>query len=148
VTRSTEITGEERDALYDQILSHLSSLDDLRMALEAEDYDRAERLGVEFGDDFRLLEDLGWGPPTSCTVQLTMSPEQLHRVFTRLHSDAEGLRQDEEREKAEIENETRDQRQRATRITEACNRVLSAVGRIPSRGGAAISPDGVGRVTS
>jgi hypothetical protein len=133
VTGATEITGEERNALYDQILSHLSGLEDLRVAFEVEDFDRAERLGIEFGDKLRLLEDLGWGyPPATDTIQLTMPPEQLHRVFTRLRSDAEGLRQDEEREMAEIENEARAQRERATRITKACDRVLSVVGRTPS----------------
>lgn len=128
MTLSTEITGEERDALYQQILSHLSALDDLRIAFEEEDFDRAQRLGIEFGDDLRLLEDLGWGyPRPGISIQLTMPPEQLHRVFTRLRSDADGLRQDEERERAEIESEVRPHRQQTTRVTEACDRVLDVV---------------------
>jgi hypothetical protein len=128
VTFSTEIIREERDPLYQQILSHLSALDDLRMALEEENFERAQRLGIEFGDDLRLLEDLGWGPSGPARdIQLTMPPEQLHRVFTRLRADAEALRQDEEREKAEIECEACHLWQRTTRVTEACDRVLSVV---------------------
>lgn len=128
MTVPTEISGEERDALYDQILSHLSGVDDLRMAFENGDFDQAARLGIEFGDELRLLEDLGWGQhPAGSTIRLTMEPGQLHRVFTRLRSDAEGLKRDEEREKAAIENEARDRLRRATRITEACDRVLDVV---------------------
>lgn len=127
-----EITGEERDAIYDLVLSHISGVDDLRMALEAEDFERARRLGIEFGDELRLLEDLGWGYSAASIVHLTMEPTQLHRVFTRLRSDAEGLRLGEEREEAKIEDEARDWRQRAARITRACDRVLGAITGTPS----------------
>ena len=130
MSHATEINVEERNALYDQILSHLVSVDDLRIAIEKEDFDQAGRLGIEFGDELRLMEDLGWGRhPAGTTFRLTMGSEQLRRVLTRLRSDAEGLTRDEEHETATIENEARDRLRRATCITEACERVLSTVRR-------------------
>jgi hypothetical protein len=125
---ATAITAEERGALYEQVLSGLSGVDDLRAAFVAEEFDRAERLGIEFGDELRLMEDLGWGDaPVGKAVTLTMPREQLHRVLTRLRRDAEALRADEEREQAEAENETREHRLRATRVAQVCERVLGTV---------------------
>lgn len=132
-TLAAGITAEERDALHQHILSDLTGVDDLRLAFQGEDFERASRLGIEFGDELRLMEDLGWGSPiTGAAITLTMPPQQLRRVFTRLRADVERLRQDEEREEAEVEDQARDRRERAKRITQACGRVLSAVGDIPS----------------
>lgn len=42
--------------------NHLGSVGDLFDALERDkDFVEAERLGIEFAEDFRLLQDLGWG---------------------------------------------------------------------------------------
>jgi hypothetical protein len=130
--RATDVSLEERDALYEQVLDHLSGIGDLWAAIQREDFATADRLGREFGDDLRLVEDLGWGDgPAAKTIELTMPAEQLHRIFTRLRADAEGLRHSAEREEAEAEAETQEYRQRAARVTEACERVLSAVSRRP-----------------
>jgi len=78
------------------------------------------------------MEDLGWGDASAATTfALTMSPEELHRVFTRFRSDAEGLKRDEERDDAEAEDEAWEFRNRAKRVTEVCERVLNIVGREP-----------------
>lgn len=123
---ATEITGEEGDALRAVILTHISGIDDLRMACEAEDFARAERLGVEYGDELRLMEDLGWTGAVSDTavLKLTMPPAQLWRVFTRLRSVAATLRADEDGEEAVALEETRRFRERAQRVADACERVL------------------------
>lgn len=40
------------------------------------DYATAERLGIEFGEDFRLLQDLGWSEDDDRDrVELTMPYE-------------------------------------------------------------------------
>ena len=124
----TEISAEERDALYDRMLVDLNGIDDLRMAFQAENFERAARLSTEFGDKLRLMEDLGWGYPSSTDpIKLTMPPEQLHRVFARLRSESTSLRREEEQEEAEIEEEAREHRDRAARITQSCDRVLKMV---------------------
>ena len=56
------IDRERRDALYELALDHLSGIGDFWIAIEERDFAKAERLGIEFGEDFRLLEDIGWAP--------------------------------------------------------------------------------------
>jgi hypothetical protein len=133
---ATEITGEEGDALREVILTHISGIDDLRVACEAEDFAKAERLGIEFGDELRLMEDLRWtGVLADTTVlKLKMPPEQLRRVFERLRSVVATLHVDEEREQAEVLEQAGRFRERAQRVAEACDRVLGAVGGHHSQG--------------
>jgi hypothetical protein len=133
---ATEITGEEGNALRAVILTHISGIDDLRMACEAGDFAQAQRLGVEFGDELRLMEDLGWTSTVSDTavLTLTMPPKQLRRVFTRLRSALTTLHTAEEREGAEAVEEARRFRERAQRVAEACDRVLGPVDDSGSQG--------------
>lgn len=123
---TAELTADEGDALREVVLAHISGIDDLRMACEAEDFERAERLGIEFGDELRLMEDLRWSGvlPKAAVISLTMPPEQLRRLFVRLRSVVATLRADEEREEAEAREEARIFRERAQRVSEACDRVL------------------------
>lgn len=59
-TTST-INREQRHGLYELVRNHLGSVGDLWSALEHdEDFATAERLGLEFGEDFELLKDIGW----------------------------------------------------------------------------------------
>ena len=117
MTLTTDLSVEERDALHEHIAECLLGVGELRSAIQDEDFETAERLGTSFGDDLRLIEDLGWGcPPAGEAVKLTMPPEQLHRVFTRLRSEVE-------------DRSGADKRSRL--ITEACERVLGVVGRTP-----------------
>jgi len=54
------ITKAQRDALYEQVRNHLAAVGDLWLALETnKDYATAERLAIEFSEDFRLMADLG-----------------------------------------------------------------------------------------
>jgi len=56
------IDRRQREGLYELIRNHLGSVGDLWHALEHErDFAKAARLGLEFGEDFDLLEDIGWG---------------------------------------------------------------------------------------
>jgi hypothetical protein len=45
------IDRERRDALYELVLDHLSGIGDFWIAIEEKDFARAERLGIEFGED-------------------------------------------------------------------------------------------------
>jgi hypothetical protein len=83
------IDRERRDALYELVLDHLSGIGDFWIAIEEKDFARAERLGIEFGEDFRLLEDIGWEPKHDrATVALTMPPHDLIELLRRLHGEA------------------------------------------------------------
>jgi len=53
------ITREQRDAIYEVAMNHLSGIDDVWMAVEHRDFATANRLGRWFAEDLRLPEDLG-----------------------------------------------------------------------------------------
>jgi hypothetical protein len=83
------IDRERRNALYELVLDHLSGIGDFWIAIEEKDFAKAERLGIEFGEDFRLLEDIGWAPEhVGATVALTMPPHDLIELLRRLHGEA------------------------------------------------------------
>jgi hypothetical protein len=76
------ITAAQRDALYDQILDRLSGIGDIEVAIQARDYEHAERIGREYSDDLRLLlDDLGIGEGDGGSVELNTPPEVLRRVL-------------------------------------------------------------------
>lgn len=62
--RSTAtISSDQRNGIYELVRNHLSGLGDVFMAMEQRsDFATAERLGSEFAEDFRLLQDIGWRP--------------------------------------------------------------------------------------
>lgn len=103
------ISGGQREVFYQLVLDHLSGIEDLLLALEHEDFATAEQLGVEFGEDLRLMEDLGWDKEWRDDVDLTMAPEDLAEILKRLRADAEGgLKEPEdEREVRESDEATR-----------------------------------------
>ena len=116
------ITAEERDDLYDQILIRLSGIGDVWIALEAKNYELADRLGREYSDDLRLvLDDLGWGEGSGESLELTTPAEVLRRVFRRLRDTALSRQAVEERERAEA----RTSEERNRRLLNTCRRVLT-----------------------
>jgi hypothetical protein len=63
---TTTIDRDQREGLYELVRNHLGSIEDFFVALErTEDFAKAEQLAVEFAEDFRLLQDIGWGGRTS-----------------------------------------------------------------------------------
>jgi hypothetical protein len=85
------ITREQRDAIYELVIDHLSGIGDVWVCVESRDFAVAKRLGREFSEDLRLLEDLGWAEAIEHeTVALTLAPAELSRALARLHSDASG----------------------------------------------------------
>ncbi len=84
------ITKEQRDGLYELVRHHLYSIDDLWTAFgRSRNYATAERLGIEFGEDFRLLADIGWAADDGRkSFELTMPPFDLTELLRRLHAEA------------------------------------------------------------
>jgi hypothetical protein len=119
---SIEITASERDAFYEQVYVRLSGIDSIWLAAQAEDYERADRLGRELADELRLvLEDLGWGPGTGGATRLTTEPDILRRVLTRMQEQAEAQQEAEEQER----EEGRRREEQRRRLLDACRRVLA-----------------------
>jgi hypothetical protein len=84
------INRRQREGLYELIRNHLGSVSDLWHALEHErDFAKAARLGLEFSEDFELLEDIGWGEDEGReSFELTMPPHDLMEVLRRLQEEA------------------------------------------------------------
>jgi hypothetical protein len=85
------ISGPQRDGLYELVRNHLGSVGDLWDALERDkDFATASRLGLEFGEDFDLLDDIGWGEDESReSFELSMPVHDLTELLKRLHDEAE-----------------------------------------------------------
>jgi hypothetical protein len=85
------ITKDQRDGLYELVRHHLYSIDDLWIAFgRSRDYATAERLALEFGEDFRLLADIGWAADDDRkSFELTMPPLDLTELLRRLHAEAD-----------------------------------------------------------
>lgn len=103
------ITKDQRDALYEQVRNHLAAVGDLWLALETnQDYATAERLAIEFTEDFRLMADLGWDLEDQRErVALTMPPHDLMEVVRRLRDEAQGGLADAEQQRSEEEDNRR-----------------------------------------
>jgi hypothetical protein len=121
---SLTITATQRDALYDQLLDRLSGIGDIEVAIQAENYDDAERTGREYSDDLRLLlDDLGIGDGVGEPIELTAPPEVLRRILPRLRERATGHTSALEREMVEVSELT----DRNRLVVEACEAVLAAL---------------------
>jgi hypothetical protein len=96
------IVSSQRNALHELVRNHLGALNDIWIALECnQDWATAERLAIEFGEDFRLMENLGWNPEDlRDRVDLTMPPHDLIEVARRLRDEAKGGLADAERARA------------------------------------------------
>jgi len=118
---TTTINREQRDGLYELVRNHLGSVGDLWHALEHErDFAKAARLGLEFSEDFELLEDIGWGEDESReSFELTMPVHDLMEVLRRLHAEAATVLAGAEGEEDAETNE------RFRRGAGACQRVLT-----------------------
>lgn len=125
---SIAITADQRDALYDKVLTHLSGIDGLWLAIEREDFETADRLGREFADDLTLvLEDLGWGDQStdgSQAVELATEVDVLRRVLPQLRSRAARHAHTED----EALKKLRKERSRAQLVMDTCDEVLRTLG--------------------
>jgi len=90
---TTTIDKDQRDGLYELVRNHLGGIGDIWIALEQDgEYELAERMGIEFSEDFRLLADLGWEPEDKRdSFDLTMEAHDLAELLTRLRGEAIGV---------------------------------------------------------
>lgn len=59
--------------------------------MQHQDLPTARRLGREFAEELRLLEDLGWTETVDRdTVEVAVAPDELTRMLARLHKHAAG----------------------------------------------------------
>jgi DNA-binding transcriptional ArsR family regulator len=118
------ITAEQRDALYEEIAVRFQAIDDIWLAICAENYDAAQRLGREYADDLRLITDgLGWGEGSGEAVELSAPADVLRRALRRLRAAALGVDAFQEQERAEV----REVEERNRLVVEACDGVLASL---------------------
>jgi len=123
---TTTIDRDQREGLYELVRNHLGSIEDFFVALErTRDFAKAEQLALEFAEDFRLLQDIGWGEKDGReTFDLTMPAADLAELLTRLHGEAlqvlvpSGEEAQSSREDAEVDR-------RFQFGYEACNKLLA-----------------------
>ncbi len=119
------ISGPQRDGLYELARNHLGSVGDLWDALERDkDFATAARLGLEFGEDFELLEDIGWGEDEDReSFELTMPIHDLTELLKRLHDEAEQVLHGKGTERQAREDD-RATEERYLRGLDACEELL------------------------
>lgn len=83
------IDAGERDALHGLMLHRLFVLGEEPIELARTEGVSIEQLSEEFGEDLRLMQDLGWLFEIDCeAVELTMPADELTRTLKRLRRDA------------------------------------------------------------
>lgn len=87
---TTSIDRDQRGGLYELVSNHLGLIEDFWIAMHrTKDFATAERLGLEFEEDFRLLKDIGWDEHDEReTFDLTMPVHDLMELLKRLHGEA------------------------------------------------------------
>jgi hypothetical protein len=117
------ITSEERDALYERIVTRLSGIDDVYRAVEEEDWETAQALGQEFSDLLGLIcTDLGWGDSAEETFDLSTHPKALSRAARVLRELAQVDRTHHEGESREAEEGADEARY----LQQTCERLLGS----------------------
>ena len=121
------ISNRQRAPIYEQLRRHLANIDDVRVLADA-DPEEAGRRALEYADDFRLFEDLGWDrhdPRDS--IRLTMPPVDLRRALMRLQGEAEGELTSSAEAEREEKAEHAEIREESVAAREACRDLLDAL---------------------
>jgi hypothetical protein len=85
------IGREQRQPLQRLVMQHISGIGDVNLMIEQKDFASAERYGLEYGEDLRMLDDLGWDPDDArASYALTLPADELIEALKRLRLDAEG----------------------------------------------------------
>jgi len=121
----TTIDRDQREGLYELVRHHLYSIEDFWIAFSrSRDYATAERLALEFAEDFRLLDDIGWAAEDEReTFELTMPAHDLMELLGRLHSEAVSVLVESGAE-AESSREDAETDRRFQLGYEACDKLL------------------------
>jgi hypothetical protein len=88
---SLTISREQRDALYELVVNHLSAIGDVWIEFQRRDVATAKRQASEFVEDLHLMSDLGWDETIDTEhVAITVPRDELVSTLARLHRDAIG----------------------------------------------------------
>jgi hypothetical protein len=86
---SIEITGRQRELLYEFLTDRLTGIDSVWRFVADKDWEEAKRCGREYADFLLLLgEGLGWEPEWTGPATLMVSPIVLGRALKALKLDA------------------------------------------------------------
>jgi hypothetical protein len=81
----------QRNAICELVITRLTAIGDVWMSIKRREFADAKKMGREFAEDLRLLEDLGLAETIDRdTVSLTQPLEELTSALARLHQDASG----------------------------------------------------------
>lgn|SRR5512146_2973226 len=121
------IDRDQRGGLYELIRNHLGSIEDFWIALErTRDFAKAEQLGLEFAEDFRLLQDIGWDEHDEREkFDLTMPAHDLMELLKRLHDEAVKILVGSGGSEARSRREDADTDRRFQLGYETCEKVLA-----------------------
>jgi hypothetical protein len=88
---SLTISREQRDAIYELVVTHLTGIGDVWITLNEREPATSKRLARAFVEDLHLLNDLGWDETIDNErVALTVPAGELVRTLARLHREAAG----------------------------------------------------------
>lgn len=80
------IDREQRDAIYEEVLTDLTGSGDVWAELASGNYEAARRTRDRLVGDMRLLDDLGWEPEADRELfELTMPPAALAAALRTLN---------------------------------------------------------------
>jgi hypothetical protein len=83
------LSADHRNAIFAEIRADLLSVDDLRLAIEHGELETAERLGLRFGAELRLIQHgLGWEEEVDEPVHLSLPVDELRPILTGLRNTA------------------------------------------------------------
>jgi DNA-binding PadR family transcriptional regulator len=125
VTTATLTIGrEERDVLHGLMCRRLFILGMEPVELAHKEGASVEEVAEGFGEDLRLMQDIGWEfEGTSSSVELTMPAESLARALMRLRRDARRA-PSEARHEREPEESDEERWQRFGRGAKVCSELL------------------------
>jgi hypothetical protein len=85
------INHDQRNAIYELVVDHLSAIGDVWIEFERRDFATAKRQAGEFVQGLRLLTDLGWDETIDAErVTLTVPNDELVTILAWLHRKATG----------------------------------------------------------
>jgi hypothetical protein len=89
-----KLSRDQRDAIYGEVMVDLSSLGDLYLFLQEQDYDKAREYRRRHEQNLRVLDDLGWEvepepePGSGDEFEITMPTGELVDMLRRLNESA------------------------------------------------------------
>jgi hypothetical protein len=87
---SVTITREQREVLWENVVTDLNGIGDIYVALHNEQWAKARALRMRFEADMRLLDDIGWARhDPGQRFELTIPLDELKATLERLCADAE-----------------------------------------------------------